>query len=242
MRPLFSARRRKDAITLAEIDDAFDRVIAGMEGTPLVDSKKKRLVAYHEVGHAIIGTLVKNHEPLQKVTLIPRGQALGITWFTPNEEPGLTTRSQFMARVMMALGGRAAEDVVFGPDEVTTGAGNDLEKVTEIVRNMVTRYGMSDLGQFAMETGNQEVFLGRDLGRQGAEYSEHLAMRIDERVREMVMDCYAQACSLIRDHRTLVDDLADLLVERETIDGEEFRSIVAKRVDLPQDQLVGSVG
>lgn len=237
---ILTARRRKDAITLAEIDDAFDRVIAGMEGTPLVDSKKKRLVAYHEVGHAIVGTLVKGHEPLQKVTLIPRGQALGLTWFTPNEEPGLTTRSQFMARIMMALGGRAAEDVVFGHDEVTTGAGNDLEKVTDMVRNMVTRYGMSDLGQFAMETGNHEVFLGRDLGRQGAEYSEDLATRIDQRVREMALDCYTQACTLIRDNRALVDDLAELLVECETIDGDEFRKIVGERVDLPQPELASS--
>lgn len=237
---ILTARRRKDAITLAEIDDAFDRVIAGMEGTPLVDSKKKRLVAYHEVGHAIVGTLVKGHEPLQKVTLIPRGQALGLTWFTPNEEPGLTTRSQFMARIMMALGGRAAEDVVFGHDEVTTGAGNDLEKVTDMVRNMVTRYGMSDLGQFAMETGNHEVFLGRDLGRQGAEYSEDLATRIDQRVREMALDCYTQACNLIRDNRALVDDLAELLVECETIDGDEFRKIVGERVDLPQPELASS--
>ncbi|HEY9816536.1 MAG TPA: ATP-dependent zinc metalloprotease FtsH [Candidatus Obscuribacterales bacterium] len=237
---ILTARRRKDAITLAEIDDAFDRVIAGMEGTPLVDSKKKRLVAYHEVGHAIVGTLVKGHEPLQKVTLIPRGQALGLTWFTPNEEPGLTTRSQFMARIMMALGGRAAEDVVFGHDEVTTGAGNDLEKVTDMVRNMVTRYGMSDLGQFAMETGNHEVFLGRDLGRQGAEYSEDLATRIDQRVREMALDCYTQACTLIRDNRALVDDLAELLVECETIDGDEFRKIVGQRVDLPQPELASS--
>ncbi|TVQ17464.1 MAG: ATP-dependent zinc metalloprotease FtsH [Leptolyngbya sp. DLM2.Bin15] len=237
---ILTARRRKDAITLAEIDDAFDRVIAGMEGTPLVDSKKKRLVAYHEVGHAIVGTLVKGHEPLQKVTLIPRGQALGLTWFTPSDEPGLTTRSQFMARIMMTLGGRAAEDVVFGHDEVTTGAGNDLEKVTDMVRNMVTRYGMSDLGQFAMETGNHEVFLGRDLGRQGAEYSEDLATRIDQRVREMTLDCYNQACALIRDNRALVDDLAELLVECETIDGDEFRKIVGERVDLPQPELASS--
>ncbi|MBF2079829.1 MAG: ATP-dependent zinc metalloprotease FtsH [Synechococcales cyanobacterium T60_A2020_003] len=230
---ILTARRRKDAITLAEIDDAFDRVIAGMERTPLVDSKKKRLIAYHEVGHAIVGTLVKDHEPVQKVTLIPRGQALGLTWFTPSDEPGLTTRSQFIAQVMTALGGRAAEDVIFGHDEVTTGAGNDLEQVTNIVRRMVTLYGMSDLGQFAMETTGNEVFLGRDFTKQGSEYSEELATRIDHQVREMATKCYAQACDIIRQHRDLVDELAELLVERETIDGDEFRQIVAQHTDLP---------
>lgn len=230
---ILTARRRKDAITLSEIDDAFDRVIAGMERTPLVDSKKKRLIAYHEVGHAIVGTLVKDHEPVQKVTLIPRGQALGLTWFTPSDEPGLTTRSQFIARVMTALGGRAAEDVIFGHDEVTTGAGNDLEQVTNIVRRMVTLYGMSDLGQFAMETTGNEIFLGRDFTKQGSEYSEELATRIDHQVREMATKCYAQACDIIRQHRDLVDELAELLVERETIDGDEFRQIVAQHTDLP---------
>jgi cell division protease FtsH len=231
---ILTARRRKEAITAAEIDDAFDRVIAGMERTPLVDSKKKRLIAYHEVGHALVGTLVKDHEPVQKVTLIPRGQALGLTWFTPSDEPGLTTRSQFMARVMTVLGGRAAEEVIFGEDEVTTGATNDLEKVTSIVRNMITLYGMSDLGQFAMETTGNEVFLGRDFTKQGSEYSEELATRIDQRVREMTLACYAKACNIISENRALMDELADMLVEQESIDGDVFREIVAQHTALPE--------
>ncbi|XTZ12331.1 MAG: ATP-dependent zinc metalloprotease FtsH2, partial [cyanobacterium endosymbiont of Rhopalodia inflata] len=143
---ILTARRRKETITLLEIDDAVDRVVAGMEGTPLVDSKSKRLIAYHEVGHAIVGTLVKDHDPVQKVTLIPRGQAQGLTWFTPAEEQGLTTKAQLMARIAGTLGGRAAEEEVFGYDETTTGAGGDLQQVSEMARQMVTRFGMSDLG------------------------------------------------------------------------------------------------
>ncbi|HBE30168.1 MAG TPA: cell division protein FtsH, partial [Cyanobacteria bacterium UBA11368] len=117
---ILTARRRKEAITIDEINDAVDRVVAGMEGTPLVDSKSKRLIAYHEVGHAIIGTLLKDHDPVQKVTLIPRGQARGLTWFTPNEEQGLISRAQILALITSILGGRAAEEVIFGDAEITT--------------------------------------------------------------------------------------------------------------------------
>ncbi len=127
---IFTARRRKDAITMAEVNDAIDRVVAGMEGTPLVDSKSKRLIAYHEVGHALIGTLCPGHDPVEKVTLIPRGQAQGLTWFTPDEDQSLMTRNQMIARIAGLLGGRVAEEVIFGEDEVTTGAGNDIEKIT----------------------------------------------------------------------------------------------------------------
>jgi cell division protease FtsH len=143
---ILTARRRKEGITMLEVDDAVDRVVAGMEGTPLVDSKSKRLIAYHEIGHAIVGTLVKAHDPVQKVTLIPRGQAQGLTWFTPSEEQFLISRAQILARITGALGGRAAEDIIFGDAEVTTGAGNDLQQVTGMARQMVTQFGMSDLG------------------------------------------------------------------------------------------------
>lgn len=131
---ILTARRRKEAVTIHEIDDAVDRVVAGMEGTPLTDGKSKRLIAYHEIGHAIVGTLVKDHDPVQKVTLIPRGQAQGLTWFTPSEDQGLVSRSQLMARIAGAMGGRAAEEEIFGSDEVTTGAGGDLQQVSEMAR------------------------------------------------------------------------------------------------------------
>ena len=232
---ILTARRRKDAITLHEIDDAVDRVVAGMEGTPLVDSKSKRLIAYHEIGHAIVGTLVKDHDPVQKVTLIPRGQAQGLTWFTPNEEQALISRSQIMARVMGALGGRAAEQVIFGDAEVTTGAGNDLQQVTSMARQMVTRFGMSDLGPLSLEGQQNEVFLGRDLMTR-SEYSEEIAARIDAQVRSIVEHCYDEACRLIRENRAVMDRLVDLLIDKETIDGDEFRQIVAEYVDIPEKE------
>jgi cell division protease FtsH len=232
---ILTARRRKDAITMGEIDDAVDRVIAGMEGTPLVDSKSKRLIAYHEIGHAIVGTLVKDHDPVQKVTLIPRGQAQGLTWFTPSEEQMLISRSQLLARITGALGGRAAEDIIFGDAEVTTGAGNDLQQVSGMARQMVTRFGMSDLGPLSLESSQGEVFLGRDwLSR--SEYSEEVSAGIDGQVRLIVDKCYDDAKRLMRDNRALIDRLVDLLVERETIDGDEFRQIVSEYTLVPDKQ------
>ncbi|QSF49446.1 MULTISPECIES: ATP-dependent zinc metalloprotease FtsH2 [unclassified Thermosynechococcus] len=232
---ILTARRRKPAITMLEIDDAVDRVVAGMEGTPLIDGKSKRLIAYHEVGHAIVGTLLKDHDPVQKVTLVPRGQARGLTWFMPSEDSGLISRSQLMARMAGALGGRAAEYVVFGDAEVTTGAGNDLQQVTAMARQMVTRFGMSDLGPLSLETQNGEVFLGRDLVSR-TEYSEEIAARIDAQVRELVQHSYELAIKIIRDNRVVIDRLVDLLVEKETIDGEEFRQIVAEYTVVPDKE------
>ncbi|WP_103123533.1 ATP-dependent zinc metalloprotease FtsH2 [Nostoc cycadae] len=232
---ILTARRRKEAITLREIDDAVDRVVAGMEGTPLVDSKSKRLIAYHEIGHALVGTLLKDHDPVQKVTLIPRGQAQGLTWFTPNEEQGLISRSQLKARITGALGGRAAEEVVFGAAEVTTGAGGDLQQLSGMARQMVTRFGMSDLGPLSLESQQGEVFLGRDWTTR-SEYSEAIASRIDAQVRAIVEECYENAKKIMRENRTVTDRIVDLLIEKETIDGEEFRQIVAEYTDVPEKQ------
>ena len=232
---ILTARRRKEAITMLEIDDAVDRVVAGMEGTPLVDSKSKRLIAYHEIGHALVGTLVKEHDPVQKVTLIPRGQAQGLTWFTPSEEQGLISRSQLLARITGALGGRAAEEIIFGDAEVTTGAGGDLQQVTSLARQMVTRFGMSDLGPLSLESQSGEVFLGRDWMTR-SEYSEDIAARIDVQVRAIVEHCYDDSRRLVRENRTAIDRLVDLLIEKETIDGEEFRQILAEYTHVPEKE------
>ncbi len=222
---ILTARRRKEAITMEEIDQAIDRVIAGMEGTPLVDSKSKRLIAYHEVGHAIVGTLTPGHDRVEKVTLIPRGQAKGLTWFTPEEEQGLVSKNQLFARITGLLGGRAAEDVVFGDTEVTTGAGNDIEKVTYLTRQMVTKFGMSELGLFALEEEEHPVFLGNEQMNR-SEYSQEIASKIDTQVRLMAIKCYENAKNIIRENRALIDYLVDLLIEKETIEGHSFRKIV----------------
>jgi cell division protease FtsH len=228
---ILTARRRKDAITMLEVDDAVDRVVAGMEGTPLVDGKSKRLIAYHEVGHAMVATLIKDHDPLQKVTLVPRGQARGLTWFMPAEDQGLISRSQITARMAGALGGRAAEFVVFGDSEITTGASNDLQQVTGMARQMVTRFGMSDLGPLSLESQTGEVFLGRDWMSR-SEYSEEIACRIDAQVRELIKHAYEEAIRIMRENRTVID----LLIEKETIDGEEFRQIVAEYAVVPEKE------
>ncbi|NDJ18032.1 ATP-dependent zinc metalloprotease FtsH2 [Myxacorys almedinensis] len=232
---ILTARRRKEAMTMLEIDDAVDRIVAGMEGTPLVDSKSKRLIAYHEVGHAIVGTLVRDHDPVQKVTLIPRGQAQGLTWFTPSEDQSLISRSQILARIKGALGGRAAEAVVFGEAEITTGAGNDLQQLTGMARQMVTRFGMSTLGPLSLESQQGEVFLGGGWMSR-AEYSEDVASRIDAQVHDIVEQCYAETCKIMRDNREVIDRLVDLLIEKETIEGDEFRQIVAEYTTVPEKE------
>ena len=236
---ILTARRRKEAVTLLEIDDAVDRVVAGMEGTALVDSKNKRLIAYHEVGHALVGTLLKDHDPVQKVTLIPRGQALGLTWFTPNEEQGLISRSQLKARITATLGGRAAEEIVFGKPEVTTGAGNDLQQVTGMARQMVTRFGMSNLGPLSLENQSGEVFLGRDWMNK-SDYSEEIAAKIDSQVREIVNHAYIKAKELLEENRTVLERLVDLLAEQETIEGELFRKIVVENAQIADEKVAVS--
>ena len=233
---ILTARRRKEALTMLEIDDAIDRVVAGMEGTPLVDSKVKRLIAYHEIGHALVASLISDADPVQKVTLIPRGQSRGSTWYIPGEEQGLLTKAQMRSLIVRTLGGRAAEEVIFGKAEVTTGAFDDLEKLTAQARQMVTRFGMSSLGPLALETSNREVFLGGDWMNR-SEYSEEIAARIDSQVREIIKEAYEQAKDLLAQNRPLVDYLVDLLIEQETIEGEEFRKIVSEYTNSPETEL-----
>ncbi len=232
---IFTARRRKKAITMTEINDAIDRVVAGMEGTPLVDSKNKRLIAYHEIGHAIVASLNPAHFPLEKVTLIPRGQAKGMAWYTPDEDQELATRNQLLARIQCILGGRAAEDVIFGYEEITTGASNDLEKVTSLARQMVTKLGMSDLGHVALESDSGQVFLQNEWRDRRPDYSEEIASHIDRQVRSIIAECYDHAKKVIEDHRALIDQLVDQLIEQETIEGDEFRQIIRNAIQSPID-------
>jgi cell division protease FtsH len=169
------------------------------------------------------------------VTLIPRGQAQGLTWFMPTEEQGLTTKAQLMARIAGAMGGRAAEEEVFGDDEVTTGAGGDLQQVTEMARQMVTRFGMSILGPISLEGSGGEVFLGGGLMNR-SEYSEEVAAQIDFQVRAIAEQGHQIARQIVQDNREVVDRLVELLIDKETIDGEEFRQIVAEYVVVPEKE------
>ena len=230
---ILAARRKKETITPTEISSSIDRVIAGMEGNYLANTKGKRLIAYHEVGHAITGTLLKYHEEVEKVTVIPRGQARGLTWFTPGEDQGLISRGQILARIVAALGGRAAEEIIFGEMEVTTGASGDIQAITGMARQMVTTYGMSTVGPLALESqGGGDVFLGGGVNP-GSDYSEEVAIRIDDQIIDIINHCHDQARDIIQENRVAVDKIVDILLEKETIEGDEFRTLLAEYTDLP---------
>ncbi|MEL6778990.1 MAG: ATP-dependent zinc metalloprotease FtsH [Cyanobacteria bacterium J06597_16] len=236
---ILTARRRKDEVTMLEVNDAIDRLTMGLSLTPLLDSKKKRLVAYHEVGHALTATLCKHANPLNKVTIIPRsGGVGGFASFLPKEEQvddGLVSYGEIVDQLVVALGGRAAEEVIFGHDEVTVGASSDIQQVTRIARQMVTRFGMSELGSFALETENSQPFLGQsNLMGGGHEYSDELANKIDKKVRAIAQESLDKAIDIIKNNRQLIDRLVDTLIEKETIDGEEFRDIVSEYTQLPK--------
>ncbi|WP_271255263.1 ATP-dependent zinc metalloprotease FtsH [Pseudanabaena sp. Chao 1811] len=231
---ILTARRYKDAIGELEIADAIDRITIGLSMKPMLDSAKKRLVAYHEVGHALVMTLLKNASLLDKITIVPRSGGIGgFAKGVPDEEYGLESRSQIIDTITMMLGGRAAEEVVFGDAEITTGASGDFQQVARLARLMVTQFGMSDLGLGALESESGEVFLGRNFMPQ-SDYSVKLGDRIDRQIRQIAQTCYETAKKLIEENRDLCDRLVDILLDVETLDGEEFRKIVAEYTQLPE--------
>jgi cell division protease FtsH len=231
---ILATRYKKTSITKNEVNEAADRIIGGIAGTPLEDTKNKRLIAYHEVGHAITGSVLKSHDEVEKITLVPRGAAKGLTWFTPNEEQSLLSRSALLARIIGTLGGRAAEQVVFGDPEVTTGASSDLQQVTNLARQMVTRFGMSNIGPMALEDENTgQVFLGGNM-EQGSEYAENIADRIDDEVCKIIDYCEQKAIEIISDNRVIIDLIVEQLLDTETMDGEEFRELLSTYTVLPR--------
>ncbi|MGB3312080.1 MAG: ATP-dependent zinc metalloprotease FtsH [Nodosilinea sp.] len=238
---ILTARRRKEAMGMVEIEDAIDRLTIGLSLTPLLDSSRKRMTAYHEVGHALLTTLLTHSDELNKVTIIPRsGGVEGFTQSLPNEDiidSGLYTRNWLIDRITVALGGFAAEAEVFGDDETTTGASGDIQQVSNLARQMVTLYGMSELGPVALESMDNQVFLGRNLMPRN-EVSEEMASKIDAQVRSIALTGLDRARTLLRENRVLMDHLVDVLLERETVDGEEFRQIVSQYTQIPQKFLV----
>jgi cell division protease FtsH len=224
---ILTARRQRSAIGEQEIGDALERITMGLTAAPLQDSAKKRLIAYHEVGHALLTTLLPHADRLDKVTLLPRAGGVGGFARTMPEEDildsGLISRAYLLDRLVVVLGGRAAEMVVFGPSEVTQGAAGDLEQVSRICREMVTRYGFSELGPVALEGEGTEVFLGRDWIRAEPHYSRLTGDRIDRQVRHLAQQALQRAVELLSPRRGLMDDLVERLIEEETIDGDSFR-------------------
>jgi cell division protease FtsH len=212
---ILATRYKRNSISKNEINEAVDRIIGGIAGSAMEDSKNKKLIAYHEVGRAVIGSLLKNHDAVEKVTLIPRGNSKGLTWFAPGEDQMLISRAQLLARITGTLGGRVAERVIFGETELTTGSSGEIQQVTRIARQMVTRYGMSILGPIALENENNEMLFKGDMSN-----------RIDDEVCRIVAHCEQLATRIIRDNRVIIDLIVERLLEAETIDGNEFRTLL----------------
>ncbi len=228
---ILAARRNLTEISMDEVNDAIDRVLAGPEKKDRVMSeKRKTLVAYHEAGHALVGALMPDYDPVQKISIIPRGRAGGLTWFTPSEDrmdTGLYSRSYLQNQMAVALGGRLAEEIIFGEEEVTTGASNDLQQVTRVARQMVTRFGMSDrLGPVALGRQNGNMFLGREIASD-RDFSDTTAAAIDEEVRSLVDEAYQRAKNVLVSNKHILDKLAEMLIEKETVDSDELQELLA---------------
>jgi cell division protease FtsH len=223
---LLTARQNKREITMGELEEGIMRVIAGPEKRSRVMSEKERLVtAYHELGHAIVGHFLPNVDPVHKISIIARGQALGYTINLPTEDKFLTTRAELTDTMAMTLGGRAAEEIVFG--EITTGASNDLEKVTETAKQMVMRYGMSErLGPRVFGHDRSMPFLGREFSAE-PDYSDEIAREIDDEIRRVVEEAHQTARDILTEHREALDGISKVLLERETIEAKEFERLLA---------------
>lgn len=222
---LLAARREKTRIGMSEFEASIDRVIAGPERrSRLINPKEKKIVAYHEVGHALVMELVPNGDPVHKISILPRGMALGYTMPLPGEDSYLTTREQLLDDVTGLLGGRAAEQIVFG--EMTTGANNDLERSSDIARRMVCEYGMSEaIGPITLGRRHGNPFLGRDL-MEDRNYSEEIAEKIDAEVRKIIEDSYNRAVDILTTHREKLDEITAVLIEKETIERPEFEQLM----------------
>ncbi len=235
---LLAARQDKDTVSMTDFEMAKDKVLMGAERRSMVISDaEKRTTAWHEAGHALVAKLLeKNSDPVHKVTIIPRGPALGLTQQLPKEDRLSMSRDYAQARLSVLMGGRVAEEIVFG--QYTTGAGNDIKQASGLARRMVTEFGMSELiGPIAYGSDEESVFLGRDFTSRQRDYSETVANQIDDEVRRFVMAGYTEARDLLTEHRAVLDKLAAALLERETLDGEEVDALVAGR-DLPERQRV----
>ncbi|MEB3159329.1 MAG: ATP-dependent zinc metalloprotease FtsH [Synechococcus sp.] len=230
---ILAARRQLTEVSNDEISDAIERIMVGPEKKDRVmTERRKRLVAYHEAGHALVGAVMPDYDAVQKISIIPRGNAGGLTFFTPSEErmeSGLYSRTYLQSQMAVALGGRVAEEIIYGEDEVTTGASNDLQQVAQVARQMVTRFGMSDkLGPVALGRAQGGMFLGRDIAAE-RDFSEDTAATIDAEVSELVDAAYKRATKVLVDNRSVLDELAEMLVERETVDAEELQELLIRR-------------
>jgi cell division protease FtsH len=230
---LLAARFDAEKVTMAHFEQAKDKVMLGTERKSLILTENERkLTAYHEAGHAVIGLRLPGLDPIHKVTIVPRGRALGITASLPAEDRHSYTKDWLEGQLCMLFGGRVAEEMIFGPEKVTTGAGNDIERATQMARRMVTRFGMSDLvGLMAVGDSDHEVFLGREI-TQRRDVSEHTAQLVDQEVKRTLDEAHERARKIVEKERALLESIAEALLERETL-GREDVELLAQGKNLP---------
>ncbi|WP_159239324.1 ATP-dependent zinc metalloprotease FtsH [Zhongshania aliphaticivorans] len=228
---LFAARGNSRLVSMEQFNLAKDKIMMGAERKSMVMSDKEKLnTAYHEAGHAIVGRTVPEHDPVYKVSIIPRGRALGVTMFLPEEDRYSLSRRHITSQICSLFGGRIAEEMTLGPDGVTTGASNDIQRATDIARKMVTKWGLSDkMGPLMYDDAEEEVFLGRSAGQQGKSFSGETARQIDEEVRRIIDECYESARKILEEHRGKLDVMADALMTYETIDAKQIDDIMSGR-------------
>jgi len=232
---LFAARSGLRMVGMQQFELAKDKIMMGAERRSMVMSEKEKLnTAYHEAGHAIVGRLMPEHDPVYKVSIIPRGRALGVTMFLPEEDRYSHSRRHIVSQITSLFGGRVAEEMTLGPEGITTGASNDIQRATEIARNMVTKWGLSPkLGPLMYDEGGEEVFLGRSAGQPAKAMSDETARAIDAEVRNIIDECYQGAHQILEDNRKKLDVMADALMQYETIDAEQIDDIMNDREPRP---------
>jgi len=232
---LFAARADRRAVTMSEFELAKDKIMMGAERKSMVMSEKEKLnTAFHEAGHAIVGRLVPEHDPVYKVSIIPRGRALGVTMFLPEEDRYSMSRRHLVSQICSLYGGRIAEELTLGVDGVTTGASNDIQRATEIARNMVTKWGFSEkLGPLMYDEAQEEVFLGKSAGNSGSNVSGGTRNDIDDEVRMIIDNCYATSRKILEDNRVILDAMADALMKYETIDSDQIDDIMLGKAPRP---------
>jgi cell division protease FtsH len=228
---LFAARVNKEIVGMEEFEKAKDKILMGTERRSMAMSdEQKRLTAYHEAGHAIVGRLVPDHDPVYKVSIIPRGRALGVTMYLPDGDQVSQSREQLLSRLSSIFGGRIAEELIFGYDKVTTGASNDIQVATNIARSMVTKWGLSDkMGPILFDEDDQQPFLGQSMGKNPKHFSDKTALDIDGEVRRLIDENYSRAETILKENTDILHAMADALMKYETIDSMQVDDLMARR-------------
>ncbi|MCC7133018.1 MAG: cell division protein FtsH, partial [Gemmatimonadales bacterium] len=233
---VLAARRNKTLVDMLDFEEAKDKVMLGVERRSLqLTEDERKLTAYHEAGHAIVSIKIPGLDPLHKVTIIPRGRALGLTTWLPEQDRRNVTKHWLEGNLACSFGGRVAEELVFGPEKITTGAAGDIEQATSLARRMVTQWGMSDrVGMIAVGDREQEIFLGREIS-QRRDVSEQMAEVVDTEIKRLIDEAYARARAILAENRDLLDRMADALLDRETLDRDEI-TMLARGESLPPRQ------